>query len=395
MKTYVDKLRSRHGAIRKAPASPELFCSPPCAGRLDIRQILRGPKIQLEMAVGVPDDALEREADQVAESVLRMPDGPVPAGPTGPGSDAVPAKPVGEIEPIACEISGEEEVKLVSLKAEEGREAPLSSELTDRVRSLEGGGVPLGEEERSYFEPRYGADFSQVLIHKGSAAEETARLLNARAFTLGTDIAFGAGRYSPGTEEGKRLLAHELAHVLQQGGATMCRKPLATIQDYAAEHTLYRQVPPPEAAPAPPVTVNININREVETAQSTQGELQVGDQTLRTLEMPDRENAGTNDSATAGRIPAGTYQAHVRTDGPLGWRIELEGVPGRTNIQIHVGNTPEDTTGCILPGTTEDVDRVNNSRDARDVIRQEVENAGPGARIQVNITDPPGTEITP
>ncbi|OPY16869.1 MAG: hypothetical protein A4E70_02075 [Syntrophus sp. PtaU1.Bin005] len=347
------------------------------------------------LVVGATRDVFEREADRVADEMMRIPPGAALSGPIIHDDVAVRAMPAGETEPFDGELPEEEEEQLVSLKAEEGGEVPLSDELTDRVRSLEGGGDPLGEGERAFFEPRFGADFSQVRVHTGSAAGETARLLNAQAFTLGADIAFGAGRYSPGTEEGRRLLAHELTHVVQQGGSTASRDLVAMMQDSSAAQTLYRQVPPPEAAPAPPATVTININRQFETEQSTQGELQVGTQTLRALELPDRENASTNDSATAGRIPAGTYQAHVRTDGPLGWRLELEGVPGRGNIQIHAGNTPEDTTGCILPGTTEGVDRVNNSRDARDIIRQEVENAGPGARIEVNITDPPATETTP
>nr|WP_246551794.1 DUF4157 domain-containing protein [Geobacter hydrogenophilus] len=98
-------------------------------------------------------------------------------------------------------------------------------ELAEGVGELEGGGVPLGEGERAFLEPRFGADFSRVRLHTGPAAEETARALNAQAFTVGHDIAFGVGRYSPGTEEGMRLLAHELAHVVQQGEA-----PVATIR---------------------------------------------------------------------------------------------------------------------------------------------------------------------
>jgi len=395
MKTFAENLRKRHGAVRRTPLPPESFWSPPCTNRQVIRQILRSPEMQGRLMVGATNDVFEREADRVADAVVRMPDGASPTGPIIHDDGAVRAKPAEETEPSDSGLPEEEEEQLVSLKSNGGGEIALSDELTDRVRSLKGGGDPLGEGERVFFEPRFGADFSQVRIHTGSAAEETARLLNARAFTLGADIAFGGGRYSPGTDEGRRLLAHELTHVVQQGGSTASRNLAAMMQDSSAAQILYRQVPPPEAAPAPPATVTININRHTETEHSTQGELQVGTQTLRALELPDRENASTNDSATAGRIPAGTYQAHVRTDGPLGWRIELEGVPGRGNIQIHAGNTPEDTTGCILPGTTEGVDRVNNSRDARDIIREEVENAGPGARIEVNITDPPATETTP
>lgn len=69
---------------------------------------------------------------------------------------------------------------------------------------------------RHYFEPRFGYDFSQVRVHTDAKAAESARAVNALAFTVGRDVAFGAGQYAPGTTEGKRLLAHELTHVVQQ-----------------------------------------------------------------------------------------------------------------------------------------------------------------------------------
>jgi hypothetical protein len=69
-------------------------------------------------------------------------------------------------------------------------------------------------------EPRLGFDFSQVRVHTDSIAAESARAVHALAYTVGQDIVFGAGRYAPATVEGQRLLAHELAHVVQQGGFT-------------------------------------------------------------------------------------------------------------------------------------------------------------------------------
>jgi hypothetical protein len=72
---------------------------------------------------------------------------------------------------------------------------------------------------RSYYEPRFGRDFSGVRVHTGGEAADSARGLRARAFTLGSDIVFGPGHYAPQTGDGQRLLAHELTHVVQQGGA--------------------------------------------------------------------------------------------------------------------------------------------------------------------------------
>jgi hypothetical protein len=80
-------------------------------------------------------------------------------------------------------------------------------------------GHPLDAATRSFFEPRFGHDFSQVRVHDGQQAERSARDVNAHAYTVGHNIVFGTGQFSPGTEEGRRLMAHELTHVVQQSGA--------------------------------------------------------------------------------------------------------------------------------------------------------------------------------
>lgn len=77
-------------------------------------------------------------------------------------------------------------------------------------------GRPLDPATRALMEPRFGHDFSRVRIHTGAHAAASARAVEARAYTVGRDIVFGAGQYAPGTEPGRRLLAHELTHVAQQ-----------------------------------------------------------------------------------------------------------------------------------------------------------------------------------
>ncbi len=94
--------------------------------------------------------------------------------------------------------------------------------------SVPGSGRPLPSSIREFFEGRFEADFSDVRIHTGAEAAQSARSLRARAFTVGRDIVFAAGRYAPGTEAGARLLAHELTHVVQQrsiltGARTYCQ----------------------------------------------------------------------------------------------------------------------------------------------------------------------------
>lgn len=77
-------------------------------------------------------------------------------------------------------------------------------------------GQPLDDETRAFFEPRFGQDFSRVRVHRDAKAAESARAVDALAYTVGNNLVFGAGRYTPSTVGGKKLLAHELTHVVQQ-----------------------------------------------------------------------------------------------------------------------------------------------------------------------------------
>jgi hypothetical protein len=80
-----------------------------------------------------------------------------------------------------------------------------------------GTGQAMDRTLRNYFEPRFGHSFDRVRLHTDERANVSARSLSARAYTLGADIVFGAGEYQPETTEGRRLIAHELTHVIQQG----------------------------------------------------------------------------------------------------------------------------------------------------------------------------------
>lgn len=91
--------------------------------------------------------------------------------------------------------------------------------------ATEGGGEPLPEATRAYFEPRLGHDFGDVRVHTDNRAAESAQAIGAIAFTTGQDIVFGPGQYEPSTPKGKRLLAHELTHVVQQAGDTQGNLP--------------------------------------------------------------------------------------------------------------------------------------------------------------------------
>lgn len=97
-----------------------------------------------------------------------------------------------------------------------GQSSKVTPDIETRVNALRGAGQPLPESVRAFFEPRFGYDFSDVRIHTDPLAAESAVAVNARSYTVGHDVVFDAGQYAPGTEAGKRLLAHELSHVMQQ-----------------------------------------------------------------------------------------------------------------------------------------------------------------------------------
>ena len=89
---------------------------------------------------------------------------------------------------------------------------------------LRSSGQPLDASTRAYIEQRFGYDFSGVRMHSDEAVGQSARDVNANAYTMGHDIMFGVGQFAPGTHEGRRLLAHELAHVVQQ--SSRCISPM-------------------------------------------------------------------------------------------------------------------------------------------------------------------------
>jgi len=182
-------------------------------GNQAMQRLLRSGAIQTKLAVGQPGDPYEQEADRVADQVLRMPEPAAPEGVTAPASGEEPL-----IQRMCTECEVEEEATTLQAKAAPGRTPDAGSAV--QAHALQGGGQPLPHSVRNFFEPRFDHDFSQVRIHADTRSAESAKMMNARAYTLGRDIVFGSGQYGPMTAEGQRLLAHELTHVMQQGGKT-------------------------------------------------------------------------------------------------------------------------------------------------------------------------------
>ena len=179
--------------------------------------------IQTKLIISQPNDRYEQEADRVAEQVMRMPE-PRLQRQVEPEEEeeeeTLQTKPLAnQITPlIQRRIEPEEEEEPIQAKQTNGQTLRMSPILQTQIHSLRGGGQPLSPSLRNFFEPRFGHDFSQVRVHTDAKATESARAVNARAFTIGRDVVFGAGRYAPETSKGGGLLAHELTHVVQQNG---------------------------------------------------------------------------------------------------------------------------------------------------------------------------------
>ena len=117
-------------------------------------------------------------------------------------------------------------------------------------------GRPLEPTLRQDMEQRFGHDFSRVRVHSGAAAEQSARDVNANAYTVGHDIVFGTGRFAPGTHEGRRLIAHELTHVVQQSDEiSFDRRSITARVTSTGSDVLRRDSVAPEPAASPHVLV--------------------------------------------------------------------------------------------------------------------------------------------
>jgi hypothetical protein len=174
------------------------------------------PRVQAKLRIGRPDDKYEREADRVADKVMHMPEPYTQKEvPISRQSQSIQTQQ-------ACTKCDDElcrqplEKKVLKARQASGHASQVQPVLTDQVSGLHGRGQPLPKFIRTFFEPRFGYNFSQVRIHNDMQASKTAKSMNARAFTFGLHIVFGDGQYAPETTAGKRLLAHELTHAIQQ-----------------------------------------------------------------------------------------------------------------------------------------------------------------------------------
>jgi outer membrane protein OmpA-like peptidoglycan-associated protein len=218
-----DGLRARHAAGKRVvPESPHLSAGGFVAGLGDAPAIgfahdfSRIPSrdrtpisLQTKLTVNTPGDAYEQEADRLSEEVMRMPDArPRRACACGSGC-------------AGCQ-GGQPREEHERLRTKRVGSSDLGQTLAPPVvrEVLASPGRPIDTAARAFLEPRFGHDFGHVRVHTDERAAESARALKARAYTVGNELVFGEGEYSPRTLAGQRLLAHELAHTLQQGAGS-------------------------------------------------------------------------------------------------------------------------------------------------------------------------------
>jgi uncharacterized protein YukE len=196
--------------------------------------------IQPKLKIGRPNDRYEREADRVADAVMRMPDLRAKMQ-TKKGSEQLHMQPLAkeDLQMKQKESGAHQMCPTCREKASQGQpmncpecekklqmspampingngQTEVSPEFSRRILATSGQGAPLSPVLNREMSHKIGADFSDVKIHTGQKSKQMNEQLGAKAFTYGNNIYFNHGQYSPASQEGKHLLAHELTHVIQQ-----------------------------------------------------------------------------------------------------------------------------------------------------------------------------------
>ena len=198
-----------------------------------MNRLVQSAVVQAKLTIGPADDEYEREADRVADEVMRMPAAP----PTALRAARIVQRKCHECESAESQATAGGGIKRQCAECEQEEEKESEGELrlqakradattpavpdglATYVRSRSGHGRPLDPATRSDMEARFGQDFRRVRLHDDAAAAASARSISARAYTVADNIVFAAGEFAPATSDGRRLLAHELTHVVQQSSA--------------------------------------------------------------------------------------------------------------------------------------------------------------------------------
>ena len=277
-------------------AKPKAKTAAPSKNASPLHRMLRSPSqlpaprlpgaIQAKLKVGAVNDPLEHEADRVADQVMRMPGSEVSVGSAPPQIDRTgfpPSVSTGGPHMQRCAGSCDDGKTEYRQTKRAATTPALAPPIVHEV--LRSPGQPLDSETRAFMEPRFGHDFSDVRLHTDQRAGQSARAINALAYTAGHHLVFGPNCYSPTASSSRRLVAHELAHFVQQR--------------VTVNSPVLRRQPEPENQPSP--------GTPVETSGRVQYHGHEGDDLgVKLLELADN---GIRNSAS--------YKDAIRTSGPV------------------------------------------------------------------------------
>ena len=258
-------------------------------GNQAVGRLIKSGVLKTKLRIGQPGDIYEQEAERVADQVMRMQE-PKVSTETKVSSNIQNNSIQRRCPACIREHQSRKEEGEETLQTKENSDSTpkVTSDLESSISSIHGSGQPLSEPVRTFFERRFGADFSSVRVSSDSQAGELANTLQARAFTVGSNISFGRGQYSPGTSEGKQLLAHELTHVIQQTGSVHSQRILRARIDSGEETGLCNTAASDLLPPAADITDNQAIFRkEIDDFQRTPATNSRASGSIRQLEYMD------------------------------------------------------------------------------------------------------------
>ncbi|MBE9004756.1 DUF4157 domain-containing protein [Fortiea sp. LEGE XX443] len=183
------------------------------------------PRVQMKLTIGEPGDKYEQEADKLAADVVQRINAPkndqVQRSEQQEDEDELQMKPLSATiqRSEQAEYEDELQMKLLVQRQSITGGMPATPDLEESIQQSRNSGQPLGESVREPMEQAFGSDFSGVKIHTDAQSDQLNQSIQAKAFTTGQDIFFRQGAYQPESRGGQELIAHELTHVVQQGGA--------------------------------------------------------------------------------------------------------------------------------------------------------------------------------
>jgi len=202
-------------------------------GNRYVQRLLNSKMVQAKLTVNAPGDIYEQEAERMADEVISAEKSQVQRQEEEEEEEEeVQAQRQEEEEEelqAQRQPAEEEEEEQVQAQSAEGQPDTVSENIEARINNARGSGHPLSENVREPMEQAFEADFSDVRVHNDSEANLLNEQLSARAFTTARDIFFRQGEYSPGSDNGRRLIAHELTHVVQQNGAMLRRRTIGAV----------------------------------------------------------------------------------------------------------------------------------------------------------------------